>query len=164
MTRSPDTAKVESVDEPRVGTLPDALRAWVDLVEMAGQGRPVAGAPDAEPISPELVLVDPVLRSRLGELPTGPDIPPLVRIVYAEAPSTAAPSYGPGLVASVAYVCALVLALPVLAIAADFVRSGGPHLAPPVVAPTSGQVHIPLQQHVVTKRPRNQSVQRNRSR
>ena len=50
MTRSPDTAKVESVDEPRVGTLPDALRAWVDLVELAGQGQPVAGAPDAEPL------------------------------------------------------------------------------------------------------------------
>jgi hypothetical protein len=146
-------------DQP-ADSLTDVLSVWVDLVETATKA-----SPDPGPSSPELVLVDPALRSRIADLPTGPSLPPPIRIIEAEAPpAPAEQSRGLGLVASVAYVLALVLALPVLAIAADFVRSGGPRLAPPAVRSRSGQAHVSPQKHVVTNGSRSQVVQESRTR
>ena len=111
------------------------LRARLDLFELA----------DDAPISPELVLVDPELRSRLEELPAGP----VVALPAGVEPPEAAeqPAGGGSFLASVACVCALVLALPVLAIAADLVRSDRPRLVPQPL-PASGGVHVGLEQHV----------------
>jgi hypothetical protein len=154
---------VGSVDDSPAESFPDILRAWVDVPDRTmeeGVDRTASG-----PMSPELVLVDPVLRSRVAELPTGPSLPPPILIAEGEAPPAPAEQpRGLGLVASVAYVLALVLALPVLAMAADFMRSGGPRLAPPVATSGSGQAHVSLQKHVVTNGSRSQVVQRSRPR
>jgi hypothetical protein len=114
------------------------LRARLDLVEL----------PDEEPISPELVLVDPELRSRLEELPAGPVVALPALAAGVEPPEAAEqPAGGRSFLASVACVCALVLALPVLAIAADLVRFDRPRLVPQPL-PASGRVHVGLEQHV----------------
>ena len=114
------------------------LRGRLDLAEVQNES----------PISPELVLVDPELRSRLAELPVGPIIAVPVRPERMEPRQGATEeSGGKSLLASVAYICALVLALPVLAMAADLVRSDRPHLVPQQL-PASGRVHVGLEQHV----------------
>jgi hypothetical protein len=119
------------------------LRARLDLVELQNES----------PISPELVLVDPELRSRLAELPAGPVIAVPVRAERMEPGQEAKEeSGGRSLFASVAYICALVLALPVLAMAADLVRSNGPRLVPQK-PPASGRVHVGLEQHVRAQPP-----------
>jgi hypothetical protein len=113
------------------------LRARLDLVEL----------PDEEPISPELVLVDPELRSRLEELPAGPVVALPARAAGVEPPEAPEQPAGGSFLASVACVFALVLALPVLAIAADLVRSDRPRLVPQRL-PASGRVHVGLEHHV----------------
>jgi len=128
----------EPAHSPLEGGFTAGLRARLDLVEPE----------PAHELSPELVLVDPELRSRLGELPTGPEIvvpPPTARV---EHPSTREHTYSGGsFLASAACICAFVLALPVLAIAADLVRANRPRLVPEQ-RPASGRVHVGLEQHV----------------
>jgi len=141
----------------------NVLRIWVDVYE-SPEPVPMRQAIDPEPISPELVLVDPELRRRIAELPTGPTLPPVLRIVQVKpAPQPVERSSGLGLVASIAYALVLILILPVLAIAADLVRSGAPRLAPPAT-PRSGRVHVPLQKHVVPEPPSTQTPQSSRPR
>jgi hypothetical protein len=120
---------------------------------------------NAERISPELVLVDPELRARVAELPTGPFVPrpsPLVEAPGERAGGEA--SVRRRRLGSIAYVCALVLALPALAIAADLVRSGGPRFAPQAPVARSRRVHVPVQQHVLAHGPRGQTMQAHRAR
>ena len=111
--------------------------------------------PTLEPISPELVLVDPGLRARIAELPSGPVLRPRVHAFPAE------PAPGPnpvlGRVAAGGAIFLVFLALPLLALASDLVRK------PPRFAPAhtvrSGLVHVGAQQHVGPDRLRPKSMQ-----
>lgn len=96
-----------------------------------------------EQISPELVLVDPDLRARLAELPSGPVFLPKPVPVPAEPVATSGTLLGRMLASAAAVL--IFLALPLLAIASDLVRHQ-PRLAP--VAPPSGHVQVRAQQHV----------------
>jgi len=131
----------ETAHSPLEGGFTAGLRARLDLVEPE----------PAQEISPELVLVDPELRSRLGELPTGPEIAPPPPTAPVEHTSTRKPAYSGGsFLASAACICAFVLALPVLAIAADLVRAR-PKLVPEQ-RPASGRVYVGLEQQVRSHR------------
>src|SRR5215831_15281415 len=106
-----------------------------------------------EPISPELVLVDPELRARIGHLPSGP--------VFWPRPEPPAreqqlPPSQPllGRLLATASVTLVFLALPLLAIASDLVRQA-PRLAPAQPG-GSGRVQVRTHQHVFTDRVRLQ--------
>jgi hypothetical protein len=98
-----------------------------------------------EPISPELVLVDPELRARIAHLPIGPVYRPRPDPIRAEPVSSAPASSLNRVLATVAAIL-LFLSLPLLAIAADLVRDE-PRLGPPGPA-GSGLVDVPAQEHV----------------
>jgi hypothetical protein len=113
--------------------------------------------PALDPISPELVLVDPSLRARIAELPSGPTLPLRVHVVAPE------PVPGPnrvfGRVAAGAATFLVFLALPLLCLASDLVRKP-PRLAParPVL---SRLVNVGADQHVGPDLLRQKPVQPN---
>ena len=111
--------------------------------------------PASQPISPELVLVDPGLRARIAELPTGPVFSARVSTIPAEPVPAPNPVFGRA--AAGAAVLLLFLALPLLALASDLVRKQ-PRLEPTRPA-RSGLVHVGAQQHVVPDLPRSEPGQ-----
>jgi hypothetical protein len=96
-----------------------------------------------EKISPELVLVDPELRARLADLPSGPTLPPFVFVADEHPPG---PNSLFARVAAGAAAFLVFLALPLLAVASDLVRRQ-PQFAPAHTT-RSGLVHVGAKQHV----------------
>jgi hypothetical protein len=109
------------------------------------------------PISPELVLVDPGLRARISELPSGPVLPAPTFAVPAPAAADSGPNALFGRVVTGAVAFLVFLALPLLALASDLVRQE-PRLAPSRPA-RSELVHVGAQQHVGADLLRRQSEQ-----
>ena len=107
-----------------------------------------------EKISPELVLVDPDLRARLADLPSGPVLPPLV---FAAPEPLPGPNSLFARVVAGAAAFMVFLALPLLAVASDLVRRQ-PQFAPTHSA-RSRLVHVGAKQQVGTNLLRSQTGQ-----